>query len=86
METSVKSPTTEQKESVAINVMRCMLVGYAKEKRVPLERVALDFMRSRTYEELFDFDLGVWKEGPDYLRDLYDEELLRRQNNNPKHA
>ena len=75
METSANTPTTEQKEAVAIRVMRCMLVCYAEENHVPLERAALDFMRSRTYEELFDFDLGVWREGPDYLRDLYDEEL-----------
>ena len=28
-------------------------------------------------EDLFDFDTEIWKEGPDYLRDLYDEECSK---------
>ncbi len=32
------------------------------------------FAQSRTYDALFDFDAEIWKEGPDYLRGLYDEE------------
>lgn len=35
----------------------------------------IQFAESNTYEMLFDFDTAVWKEGPDYLLDLYEEEL-----------
>ena len=73
------SVPTEVKEATAIAVMRCMLVYYAKKQGVPFERVALEFARSKTYEDLFDFDDGIWREGPTYLRVLYEEELAERK-------
>ena len=66
--------TQEKKESSAIAVMRCMLVTYAKEKHLSFEEVMLTFVQSKTYSDLFDFDTGIWNEGPSYLRSLYDEE------------
>ena len=42
----------------------------------------LQFTESATYETLFDFDTAVWKEGPDYLLDVYEEE--RASNQNPR--
>lgn len=74
METSVNTVTNERKEATAITVMRCMLISYSEEKHISFEQALLDFSKSRTYEALFDFDTEIWKEGPDYLRDLYDEE------------
>ena len=35
----------------------------------------LQFGKSSTYESLFDFDTAIWKEGPDYVMELYEEEL-----------
>ena len=55
--------------------MRCMLLTYAKEQHISFEEAILAFSQSKTYEDLFDFDTEIWKEGPDYLRCLYDEEL-----------
>ena len=66
--------TVEAKEATAINVMRCMLTAYAEDKRIPFEQAMLDFSQSRTYEALFDFATEIWKEGPEYLRGLYEEE------------
>ena len=77
MEASDKPVTNERKESTAITVMRCMLVTYAEEKHIPFEQAMLDFSQSQTYEGLFDYDTEIWKEGPDYLRCLYEEELLK---------
>ena len=74
METTADTVADERKEATAIAVMRCMLVTYSEEKGIPFERVMLDFSQSGTYEALFDFDTGIWKEGPEYLRSLYDEE------------
>ncbi len=70
--------TSEKKEATAITVMRCMLVTYSLEKNIPFEQAMLDFSQSRTYEDLFDFDTEIWKEGPDYLRGLYEEECSQR--------
>ena len=66
--------TVEAKEATAITVMRCMLTAYAEEKRIPFEQAMLDFSQSRAYEALFDFATNIWKEGPEYLRGLYEEE------------
>ena len=67
--------TVEAKEATAITVMRCMLTAYAEDKQIPFEQAMLDFSQSRTYEALFDFATEIWKEGPEYLRGLYEEEV-----------
>ena len=75
MEQSIKEISSEQKEATAITVMRCMLITFAEEKHIPFEQAMLTFTESRTYNDLFDYDTQIWKEGPEYLRGLYDEEL-----------
>ena len=42
---------------------------------LPFEEAMLQFAESSTYDMLFDFDTAVWKEGPDYLLDLYEDEI-----------
>lgn len=75
MATITDTVSSDRKDATAITVMRCMLLSYAEEKSIPFEQAMLEFARSRTYDTLSDFDTAVWKEGPDYLRGLYDEEL-----------
>ena len=75
MENTVNQITSDRKEATAITVMRCMLLTYAEEQRIPFEDAMLSFSQSKTYKDLFDFDTEIWKEGPEYLRCLYDEEL-----------
>ena len=77
MATSSDTVSTDRKDATAITVMRCMLLAYAEEKGISFEHALQEFAQSRTYGALFDFDAGVWKEGPDYLRWLYDEELAK---------
>ena len=67
--------TSERKEATAIAVMRCMLLAYAEEHQLPFDEVMLAFTQSRTYEDLFDYNTEIWKEGPAYLRSLYEEEI-----------
>lgn len=75
MATFDNSVSLEQKEAAAVTVMRCMLISFAENKKLPFESVMLSFSRSRTYEALFDFETEIWKEGPEYLRGLYEAEL-----------
>lgn len=77
MATSVNPVSAEMKEATAITVLRCMLISYAEEKKLPFESALLSFSQSLTYEALFDFETEIWKEGPDYLRGLYEEELKK---------
>lgn len=75
METVGKAVTKDQKEAAAITVMRCMLINLAEEKHIPFQEAMINFSKSATYNDLFDFYTEIWKEGPDYLRALYDEEM-----------
>ncbi len=75
METFNNQVTDKDKNAAAIRVMRSMLTNYATEKNESFENVLLQFSRSNTYEMLFDFKTNVWREGPLYLRSLYDDEM-----------
>ena len=74
MKASIDAVSQDRKEATAITVMRCMLVTYSEEKHISFEDALLVFSQSKTYEDLFDFSTEIWKEGPDYLRSLYEEE------------
>lgn len=37
-----------------------------------------EFSQSRTYVLLFDSEIGLWKEGPDYIISLYEKEIKNR--------
>ena len=69
----------ETKEACAIETMRYMLEKYAQDTNLSFEDALLRFSMSTTYQVLFDFDTEVWKEGPDYLRSLF-ERTLTQQN------
>ncbi len=65
--------SNETKEACAVETMRYMLQEYAQEKNIPFEQAFFAFSSSSTYQVLFDFETAVWKEGPDYLRTLFDQ-------------
>ena len=43
----------------------------AKEEHITIDEARSRLLESKTYECLYDFDTGMWMEGPDYLRDTY---------------
>lgn len=71
METS--EVTDKVKEWCATVVMRDMLFKLAEQEKVSYEKAMLEFTASPIYDALFDFNTGIWKEGPVYLLDLYQE-------------
>ena len=75
METYAQTISDKRKNVCAVNLMRTMLVKYAQKHDIPFESALIQFSASSTYGLLFDFDTAVWKEGPDYLLSLYEEEL-----------
>jgi hypothetical protein len=52
-----------------------MFIKYAQKYNISFEKAMVQFTASSTYEMLFDFETAVWKEGPDYLLELYEEEI-----------
>lgn len=67
--------TEKQMETCAISTMRRMVEKYAEKTAVPFEEAFFRFTNSCIYEALFDFETGIWMEGPDYLMALYEETL-----------
>lgn len=43
----------------------------AEEENITREEARNRLLESKTYECLYNFDSGMWKEGPDYFRDTY---------------
>lgn len=41
----------------------------AEEDGISLDEARSIILESKTYECLYDFDTGMWMEGPDYFRD-----------------
>ena len=66
--------TMEQKDHCAVSTMRRMLEKYSQEKGTSFQESLVEFANSNVYEALFDFETGLWMEGPDYLRDMWDRD------------
>ena len=62
-----------QREVCAVSVMRTMLEDYCNEKNIPFSQAFFEFSTSLAYKMLFDYSTGLWREGPDYLRNIFDE-------------
>ena len=66
--------TSTEKEASALAVMQRALENYSKRKGISYEEALVEFSKSGTYEELFDFDSLLWTQGPDYLMSVYEAE------------
>jgi len=67
---------SNDKKEYCANNLASMVIAKLK-KTYPNERfskLVSDFMGSKTYELLYDFDTGMWAEGPDYIFEWYLEE------------
>lgn len=65
----------KRKEACAVETMRFMLQDYATDNSIPFLDALTLFVDSTTYQILFDFETEVWKEGPDYLRQLFERNI-----------
>lgn len=70
--------SNETKEACAIETMHYMLQNYAQDNGLTFEDAFFTFSTSTTYQVLFDFETEVWKEGPDYLRSLFEKALAKQ--------
>ena len=51
------------------------MIKYSIKYGISFENAMIQFAESSTYGMLFDFDTAIWKEGPDYLLELYEDEV-----------
>lgn len=62
-----------QREMCAVLVMRTMLTDYCNDTGVSFNDVFFRFVTSPAYKMLFDYSTGLWMEGPDYLRNIFED-------------
>ena len=55
-------------------VMDSMVKDIAETEGRKYGDVLKDFVQSQTYSCLFDFETGIWREGPAYLESLFRQE------------
>lgn len=65
----------QQKEVCAVTVMRSMLEDYSAETGMLFDHAFFQFTSSPAYKMLFNYSTGLWREGPDYLREIFKETL-----------
>lgn len=70
---ATQNVSNELKEWCASVTMRDMLFKLAKQENITYEEALLKFTASPIYNALYDFKTDIWKEGPDYLLDLYEQ-------------
>lgn len=63
--------TDSQREYTALTTMRLMLDDFAKDENITFDESMRRFTTSTAYIALFDYETGLWKEGPDYLRSFW---------------
>lgn len=63
-------------------VMDGMVKDIAETEGRKYGDILKDFVQSQTYDCLFDFETGVWREDPAYLECLFRQELNREESLN----
>ena len=66
--------TSRQKNAAAIMVMQRVLEKYSEEKSITFDEALIEFASTVIYRGLFDFETGLWREGPDYILDMVHRE------------
>lgn len=65
----------DQKEYCANNIA-AMVIAHLRElfPDIRYSKLLSDFIGSKTYDALYDFDTGLWSRGPGYILNEYLEE------------
>ena len=65
--------TAQQKEWCVLGTLCQAMEISAQEKQAKFADVFFEFVDTWVYEALFDFDTGLWREGPIYLLNMSEE-------------
>ena len=56
----------------------------AQEENISIDEARNMILESETYKSLYDIETGMWKEGPDYLRDTFRREVAGKASENER--
>lgn len=61
----------EQKKFCADLILTDAIMDMAAEEDITWQEARGKIINSRAYTDLYDFETGLWANGPDYFRDYY---------------
>ena len=61
----------ELKKFCADLILTDAIMDMADEEEISLQEARSRIINSRAYTDLYDFETGLWENGPDYFRDYY---------------
>lgn len=62
--------TDKQKNAAAVMLVQRTVEIYSEEKSLSFDVAFAEFVKSPLYDAIFDFETGLWREGPVYILDL----------------
>lgn len=68
---TVNDKNTEQKRFCADLILTDAIMDMAKEDGITWQEARSKIINSNAYTALYDFETGLWGNGPDYFRDFY---------------
>lgn len=71
-----KEISEKQKNAAAIMLMQRVLEKYSEKNSISLDEALTWFSSTPVYNALFEYETGLWKEGPDYILDIIEKENL----------
>lgn len=63
--------TIEQKKFCADLILTDAIMDMAEEEGIPWQEARRRIINSEAYTALYNFETGLWSNGPDYFRDYY---------------
>lgn len=61
----------EQKNFCADLILTDAIMDMAEEEGISLQEARSRIIKSKAYDALYDFETGLWENGPDYFRAFY---------------
>lgn len=68
---TVNDKITEQKRFCADLILTDAIMDMAEEDGITWQEARSKIINSNAYAALYDFETGLWGNGPDYFRDFY---------------
>lgn len=68
---TVNDKITEQKRFCADLILTDAIMDMAEEEGITWQEARSKIINSNAYTALYDFETGLWGNGPDYFRDFY---------------
>lgn len=68
---TVNDKNTEQKRFCADLILTDAIMDMAEEDGITWQEARSKIINSNAYTALYDFETGLWGNGPDYFRDFY---------------